>query len=352
MADWLSSMQQTFEYYVVDPGTWKDTQRLDNIKKSTIVRDAEAETLGNATINITDSVGECYIRIYLVTIQNGITEKHPLGTFLVQTPSSSFNGKIREVTMDAYTPLLELKENQPPLGYSILKGGNIMDMVYQLTRDNLRAPVVKTECSETLYHDFIANTSDTWYTFISDLAGNAKYSLSLDELGRIIFAPVQDTASLQPVWTYNDDNSSILYPDLSMEHDMYGIPNVVEVVCSYGTNYYYSRVVNSDANSPTSTVNRGREIVHRVTDPDLTNYPTQYEIDQYAEQLLRSLSTLEYSVTYTHGYCPVRIGDCVRLNYSSAGLSNVKAKVIKQSIDCRPGCPVSETAVFSKKLWG
>ena len=253
--------------------------------------------------------------------------------------------------MDAYTPLLELKENQPPLGYSILKGGNIMDMVYQLTRDNLRAPVVKTECSETLYHDFIANTSDTWYTFISDLAGNAKHSLSLDELGRIIFAPVQDTASLQPVWTYNDGNSSILYPNLSMEHDMYGIPNVVEVVCSYGTNYYYSRVVNSDTNSPTSTVNRGREIVHRVTDPDLTNYPTQYEIDQYAEQLLRSLSTLEYSVTYTHGYCPVRIGDCVRLNYSSAGLSNVNAKVVKQTIDCRPGCPVSETAVFSKKLW-
>ena len=24
MPDWTKTMQQTFEYYVVDPGTWKD----------------------------------------------------------------------------------------------------------------------------------------------------------------------------------------------------------------------------------------------------------------------------------------------------------------------------------------
>lgn len=254
--------------------------------------------------------------------------------------------------MDAYTPLLELKENPTPLGYSLFKDSNIMEYVYRLTREHVRAPVVETTCTEVLHNDFVANTNDTWLTFISDLAANAKYSLSLDEMGRVIFSPNQDTASLQPVWTYTDDNSSILYPDFSMNHDIYGIPNVVEVVCSYGDSYYYSRVTNNDPNSPTSIINRGREIVHLVTDPEVTNYPTQREIDEYAEQLLRRLSTIEYSVTYTHGYCPVRLGDCVRLNYRSAGLSNVKAKVVKQSIDCRPGCPVSETAVFPAKLWG
>ena len=24
MTNWLGTMQQTFEYYIVDPGTWKD----------------------------------------------------------------------------------------------------------------------------------------------------------------------------------------------------------------------------------------------------------------------------------------------------------------------------------------
>lgn len=352
MADWRSSMQQTFEYYVVDPVTWKDTQRLDTVKTCNITRDLEADTLGSATIDISESVGECYIRVYLVTNQNGLKEKHPLGTFLIQTPSSSFDGKTRSVSMDAYTPLIELKEGVPPLGYFVKKDENIMDNVHRITRENMRAPVVRTVCDDTLYSDFIANTNDTWMSFLIDLASNAKHSYGLDELGRVIFYPKQEIAALQPVWTYDDGNSSILYPELTMEHDLYGIPNVVEVIYSDGVEFYHSRVVNDDPNSPTSTINRGREILYRETDPSLIGNPTENQIHEYARRLLKELSSIEYTITYTHGYCPVRVGDCVRLNYSKAGITGVKARVTRQTISCEPGCPVCETAVFTTKLWG
>ena len=352
MADWLSSMQQTFEYYIVNPNTWADERLLNNVVSSSISRDNESETRGSASISVTESVGECYIRIYLITIQNGVKERHPLGTFLVQTPSSSFNGKLTDITLDAYTPLLELKEKHPPLGYSLLKDENIMSAAYRLTRENLRAPVVEAEDDDSLFYDFVSDTNDTWLSFLTDLIANAKYTYEIDERGRILFSPEQDTASLQPVWTYDDDNSSILYPELELDHDMYGIPNVVEVIYSNGSDNYYSRVVNDDENSPISTVNRGREIVYRVTDPDLIGDPTKNQIDEYAQRLLRELSALEYTISYTHGYCPVRVGDCVRLNYSRAGLVNVKAKVISQSIKCEPGCPVTEKAVFTTRLWG
>lgn len=351
MADWTSTMQQTFEYYIVDPWTWKETKLLDNVTACTIERDSTAETLGSATIDVVESVGECYIRVYLVTIQNGLKEKHPLGTFLVQTPSSSFDGKIRNVSMDAYTPLLELKENQPPLGYSIMKDQNIMIMASRLTQEHCRAPVISANNSQTLYNDFVSDPNDTWITFLKDLISNAKYDFGLDEMGRVIFLPQQDAASLQPVWTYNDDNSSILYPDFDMEHDLYGIPNVVEVIYSSGRDNYYAKVVNDDIDSPISTVNRGREIVYRVTDPDLIGDPTENQIQEYADNLLRALSSIEYTVSYKHGYCPVRVGDCIRLNYARAGINNIKAKVISQSIECIPGCPVTEKAVFTTKLW-
>lgn len=352
MPDWTASMQQTFEYYTVDPGTWKDVKKINNVKTCTISRDSEADTLGSATFNVTDSLGECYIRAYLKTLQNGLEEKFPLGTFLVQTPSMSFDGKVQDVAMEAYTPLLELKESPPPLGYSVPKGANIMELAYMLTTEHSRAPVINAESSSELFYDFVANTSDTWLSFLIDLISNAKYLYDLDELGRILFSPKQDTASLQPVWTYDDSNSSILYPNVSMDHDLYGIPNVVEVIYSNGADQYYARVVNDDSNSPISTVSRGREIIHRVTDPDLIGDPTKNQIEEYAQQLLRELSSLEYTITYTHGYCPVRIGDCVRLNYARAGITDVKAKVINQSIKCEPGCPVTETAVFTTKLWG
>ena len=365
MPDWTKSMQQSYEYYTVEPTTLADLKRLENVKSASFSRDSESETLGSATIDVTNSVGESYIRCYLKTIQNGVTEKVPLGMVLSQTPSSSFNGKILDVSMDCYTPLIELKEKKPPLGYTVRKGTRIMDAAYRIVRENARVPVNKVEplyeknsdgelvdVSPTLQRDFVANTDDTWLKFIIDLIANAKYELGLGERGDILFLPKQDMASLQPVWTFDDDNSSILYPELTMDHDLYGIPNVVEVIYSYGSDYKQAIAKNEDPNSPISTINRGREIVHRDTEPSLAGYVTQEQIQNYAERLLKELSTIEYTVSYTHAYCPVRVGDCVRLNYTRAGIKNIKAKVISQNIKCEPGCPVSEKAVFTSKLWG
>lgn len=351
MPDWTKTMQQTFEYYVVDPGTWREIKKIDCVLDSSISRDSTLETLGSASITVSESIGECYIRIYLVTIQNGVKERHSLGTFLVQSPSYSFDGKIKNITLDAYTPLLELKENPTPLGYSILKDENVLDTAYRIVREQVRAPVVKTQNDETLNSNFVANLNDTWITFVRDLIANAKYSLALDDVGRILFMPNQDTMSLQPIWTYDDSNSSILYPELTVDRDLYGIPNVVEVIYSNGTEYYYGRAVNDDPSSPISTINRGREITHRESNPSLLGNPNEKRIQEYAENLLKELSSLEYTITYTHGYCPVQIGDCVRLNYKRAGINGVKAKVVSQNIKCEPGCPVTEKAVFTTELW-
>mgnify|MGYP007101829126 CR=1 FL=1 len=373
MADWLSSMQQTYEFYRVNPNTWTDVERLSSILSCTITRDSGDETLGYANIETNEAIDECYIRVYLITVQNKKTEKHSLGVFLCQTPNTSFDGHVQSISIDAYTPLIELKEKMPPIGYSISAGRNIVNAAIAITRENARAPVVGNSVSESttdwnsdaytfeiedkknesvLSSDFIADPSETWLSFLVALLSNASYEFDLDEMGRILFSPRQDQNSLQPVWTYTDDNSSILLPSITVDRDLYGIPNVVEVIYSQTGTMLYSKVVNDDPNSPISTVNRGREIVHRITDPDTIGNPTQDQLDVYATRTLRALSSLEYKLTYSHGYCPVRVGDCVMLNYERAGLKNVKARVISQTIRCLPGCTVEETAVYSTNLWG
>lgn len=344
-------MTQTFEYYMVDPDTWKDERPIENVSSCSINRDRTSSTLGSATIDCDEDLGECYFRAYLVVIQNGVQYKRPLGTYLLQTPSKKFDGRKHTVSIDAYTPLIELKEDLPPLGYSILKGTNIMESAYAICREHMRAPVVPAKSTKTLYDDFVANTDDVWVTFVSDLISNAEFELYLDELGRVLFEPIKDAGSLQSKWTYTDDNSSILYPDLTDDRDLYGIPNVVEVVYSTDSNYLFSRIVNDDETSPVSTVTRGREIVYRTTNPGLPGEPNQETLDAYATQLLRNLSTLEHTVTYKHGYCDVRVGDCVTLNYKKAGLNAVRAVVQSQTITCETGCPVEETAVYTTKLW-
>lgn len=349
--DWSESMEQSFEYYEVDPNTWKDIRKIENVKSCSIDRDESSDTLGSASISIVDTLGETYIRAYLLIRQNGNNFRVTLGTFLVQTPSSNFDGKNRNVTMDCYTPLLELTENPPPLGYTLMKGENIMERAYEICRENCRAPVVETKLEKVLEANFVSNMGDTWLVFLQDLLAQAKYKFYLDEEGKILFAPIQKLEQLKPVWTFNDDNSSILYPDINLEHDLYGIPNVVEVICSTGTEMYTARVVNDDPNSPTSTVNRGREILYREMSPNIQGIPSVEQINEYAEALLEELSSVEYQVSYKHGYCPVRVGDCVRLNYERADLKDIKAKVISQSINCETSCSVDETAVFTRKLW-
>lgn len=351
MINWHESMEQTYEFYKVDPNTWRDYERITTITDCTITRDASNSTLGSVSVSMTEDIGECYIRVYLAVTQNEESRKFPLGTFLIQTPHISFDGKCTSISVDGYTPLIELKNSKPPIGYSILKGQPIMSTVSLISREQLRAPVVMTDSSHILESDFVASLDEDWLTFNSDLMSSAKYSYMLDEMGRVLFEPSQTTSSLQPVYTYTDDNSSILYPSFKDERDLYGIPNVVEVIYSSSLGYRYSRIVNDDENSIVSTKSRGREIVHRVTNASFPGIPTQGMLDEYATQLLKTLSSLSHKITYSHAFNTTRIGDCVVLNYTRAGIHNVKARITSQSIKCVTGCSIEETAVYTEKLW-
>ena len=194
----------------------------------------------------------------------------------------------------------------------------------------------------------MAEPDDSWLGYLMDLLNNAKYDYGIDEIGRILFEPRIEIKAMQPVYTFNDDNSSILYPEVTVSRDLYGVPNVVELVYSDDYRSLYSRAENHNENSPTSIENRGRIVLYRETNPSFSGAPTQEILDGLAQQTLESLSSLEYTVTYKHGYLPtVRVGDCVRLNYEAAGIRNVKAKVIKQSITLESGCPVEETAIYT-----
>jgi len=352
--DWTKSMSQSFEYYYVDPATWKDVKLIKTVKSSSIDRDLTADTLGSATIDLDEIIGECYIRIYLVINQNEVKDRIPLGTYLIQTPQVSYDGKVHSVSADAYTPLLELKEKKVPLGYFIPKDSNIMDQAYNVIKDKCRCPVVKTINDKTLSYNFISNYDDTYDVYIKDLISLANYSFGLDELGRIIFMPYQDLSSLKPIWTFTSDNSSILFPEISLKHDYYGIPNVVEVIYNDSRGVMKAVAKNEDPGSPISIINRGREIVYsneKIPAGELPTYPTQEMLDLYAKKLLQNLSNVEYKISFSHGYCPVKLGDCVRIDYPKMGLNGVKAKIISQKIKCTTGCSVTTTAVLNKSLW-
>ena len=352
MIDWTASMQQTFEFYSVDPGTWGNKKKLDQITGCTITRSSDDELIESANLVSTEMLDESYVRVYLICIQNGSRYEYPLGTFMVQTPQEIYNGRVKNISMDAYSPLIELKDSAPPYGFTAMAGEPILETVSNIVLEKSRAPVSRATSEDVFETDFVSDfDSDTWLNYLTDMLALVDCCFELDDVGRIIFKKKPDSTSLTPVWTYDDGNSSILYPEVTINRDLYGIPNVVEVLYSEENTFKFARAENNDENSPVSIPSRGREVIHRVTNPEDLSNPSDEQIKDYANNLLRDMSSLEYTISYTHGFCPVRVGDAVWINYEKAGYTNIRGVVTRQEITCRPGCPVSEEAVFTKKLW-
>lgn len=347
MPDWTKPMKQTFSFYKVNPTDWLDYEKVDSITSGSISWDAKAETCGSISLSSTENIGECYLRVYMEVEQENKKERIPLGTFLIQTPSNSFNGTNSVYKIDGYTPLIELKENMPPFGYFISDTEDVIKKARTIIDENARAPFISPDFRQTLDAPFLASAKDTWLSFLNGVLANAEYSLGVDELGRIVLNQKQKPASLQPYWTFSDDNSSIIQKNISTKRDLFGIPNVVEVIKSDKLGFERAIVENNNANSPISTVARGRKITKRVVNPK-----TMKSLDDYAKDTLRELSTYEYNVQFTHGYCGSKIGDCVAIDYRAAGFVNVKSRIEKQTISLTSGCQVSETVVVTVDLLG
>lgn len=350
--DWTKPMCNSYEYWTVSPNTWEDIEHITTVSSGTILRDLSSNTRCSASFDITNLKGEQYIRAYLISNQNGLTEKTCLGTFLLQTPLTRYDGIKRITSVNAYSPLIELNEKYPPICYTINKGSDVVPLLYQHLDANMRAVTLREyEKVKQTDYDIIAETSQTWLQFLSNVMSQNKLTYSIDPYGRFKIKDIEHIETLTPVWHYTDDRNSILYRDISFSQDLYNVPNVYEVYISLPEGTSYARVVNADPSSITSTVNRGREIVYRETSPSLTGIPTNEELQTYAKRRLKELSTIEVELSYSHAYCPVNIGDCVRIDYKAAGLTGIKAIVTSQSIELTSACKVNETAKFTTTFW-
>lgn len=354
--DWLKTMQQTFSFYKVDPKTWKDTTPIKTVLSCDINRDLSDELIENASITADDIDGEFYMRVYLDVTQNGRFNHIPLGTFLVQTTRSKFDGKQSQLSIEAYSPLIELREKDPPVGFYFSTGENIVSSAESQIKNHTRAPFIQTYTDANNLNDktgFVAELDEDWLAYLAAYLKNIEARFALTELGEISIVKNISADKLQPVWEYRDDENSILYPEISTDQDLYNIPNVVELIISRSDRPgAIIRAVNDNPNSIISTVNRGREIIHRVSNPNVYSYDTTEKLQKLAEDTLDQLSSVDYNITYKHGFCPVKLGDCVLINYRKSGLINIRAKVISQTIHCEPGCPVDETASYTVNLRG
>lgn len=347
--DWTQGMEQSFVFCEVDPISWDDSRVLAQVQDATLKMDSGLETLGNASLTVDGEVGEVYVRAYLAARQGNNSERVPLGTYIVQTPTKEMDGRRASRKCACYTPLLEAKEKYPAIGAVAANGRYAEECAAEVLQNALRAPVTPYNGSTVLHSTVVAEPSQKALEFARKLLDIADVHLTLDGFGHVGIAPNIEPSAAQPRWTFRDDEASIIKGDKRETVDWYGIPNVVEVIWSGARGTVSARAVNSDTDSPLSTVGRGREVVHRITSPALTN-PSAADVQAYAERELRNMCAMERTEIIKHGWCGVRVGDCVRLDLDRDGI-HANGIITAQTIICKTGCTVESTVKWTESLW-
>lgn len=353
MTVWTDGKQIEHRFYEVDPSTWRDRRAFSLVTDCSITRDASAELLGGAKMQVGEPVDrEFYIREYLVATQGGVSERVCLGTHLAQNSRSDADGKVIWRPLSCYSPLQELRDSPLPTFAQAAAGSDPVARAAAICRAGCRAPVMWSGASGASLPDTLtAERGDDPLSFARKLLASAGMEIAVDEWGRISFEPIRPTSSLSPSWMYRDDEVSILFPDASEEVRWSELPNAMELTMPCGTGQLVGRARNEDADSPISTVRRGRVKVAREDGDALPAGSTQEQADARALERLKALSCDTRTIIYRHGYCPVRLGDGVLFDYTRHEWT-ARLRVVRQVIECgSSSCTVTETGAGSEILW-
>lgn len=160
-----------------------------------------------------------------------------------------------------------------------------------------------------------------WLDVVNDLAAEINYrSLTMDLEGRAVLAPYAPPGADRVRHRYKADGTSLLAPEMTIQEDLFDVPNVFIVLCE-NPDYdapLRAEAVNDDLADPGSVPNRGRVPLVETVD----NIAGPKALQAYADNLrLKSRigqRTLEFSVGFDALDAPRRPFDMTELTLPDA----------------------------------
>jgi len=327
---WSSGFSARYYAYVVDPASWRETDRLDitggNISRSDEgLRDSadiECKAYAQGT--------ERYIRIYLDAEQNGASSHVPLFTGLATSPSRDIDGYYETNNVECYSVLKAADDVLLERGYYVPAGASGAAVIKELL-SCVPAPVMISGTAPALQTSIIAGDGETRLSMADKVLTAIAWRMRIGGDGTIELCP----KSKEEVAQFDPISQDVLEPTITVDYDWYSCPNVLRAVKDD-----LSAVARDDSpDSPLSTVSRGREVWAEDTSCELN---TGESISEYAARHLKELQRVQLSAEYDRRFHPdVMVGDLVRLHYPAQGLEGL-FRVKSQKIELGFGAKTSE----------
>ena len=321
-----ANVQQAFRYELLDSQN-KFKRQLDNVLTASVANNALVDIKRTARFTLTEDGNIDFLSDRIkpwtkIKMPDGGFAEFPMGVFLLTTPPRKANSVgiiTREV--EAYDQTQILLDDKVDDRYTVPAGTNYIAAIKDIldsagiTGQNL------TPTDKVLPTDRDWDPGTTKLQIINDLLGAINYgSLYFDENGFAVAQPYVSPAIRASEYTYRDDDQSVMFPDVEQSLDLWNVPNKWVLSVSEADRAPLRSVyTNSNPDSPTSTVGRGRTI---MADPIAVDAVDQTTLDAMVARRAYEASQVYEKVSFGTGIMPMHSNaDVLTLEFTGLGIS-------------------------------
>lgn len=328
--DWSKGYSASYHITVVDPTTWRDTQKIE-ITDGTIKKENDKlmESADITCLNYPRNV-EQWVRIWLDARQGDSSQHIPLFTGLAVSPDVEINGLVETNPVECYSVLKPAEDVLLERGWYAPSGFTGSSLVKQLLGVSA-APIIEDDFSPSLENAIISEDGETRLSMAQKILKAINWRLKINGDGTIHICAKPE----KPVAVFDSLEMDIIKPQIKLSYDWYDCPNVFRAVEEDMTG-----IARDDSeDSPLSTVNRGREIWAEEINCNLNDGET---VGEYALRRLKEEQEKETKVSYERRFVPdVVPTDVVNLHLPAQKIDG-NYVITSQSITLGYGASVSE----------
>ena len=332
--DWSKGYTSTWYAVILDPVTWRETERIEIIGGT--IKRTTTGLRTSATVDVKRELDdiEQWIRIYMDTAQDGEYGHVPMFTGLASCPKRETFAQASNRSLNCYSVLQPAKDIPLQRGWYAMAGADGAQLISDLLSVS-PAPVVIDGISPALSTTIVAEDNETRLSMAERILSAIGWIMTTQGDGTIVLQPF----SAESAAVFDASDYDVIEAPLSVKEDWYSCPNVYMAISGDLTGT--ARDDNSD--SPMSIARRGREVWKIETGVALA---ATESIAEYAQRALKEAQRIQMEVSYDRRYVPdVYPSDVVTLHYPAQDVDD-DFIVQNQSIEIGTG-RTSETVVAS-----
>ena len=314
--NWNTGFTALYEVQRVNPISWRDVGSLDLISGN--ISRSKGGLIESADLTMTESPGECWVRVYLKAKQGSSGARVALFTGLASAPQRSLNGNNITHKVECYSVLKPIDDVLLPRGYFAQAGAPAAQAAAELLSIG-PAPVRYDQMSPSLGTSIVAEDKDSYLSLAQKIVNAIGWSISITGNGEIEITEKPDRVSA----TFDEHENDCIEVSITDKNDWYSVPNCLRV--TFGSDCVVVRDTNISSNLsiPSRQSMRGGtgEIWKQESLSSLADNDT---LQGYAERRLKELQAPARKISYSRRFHPdVGIGDKIRLHLPGRGIDDV-----------------------------